>query len=208
MNRRNADLLKKLGLLVVLVGLSLLFVACGGDSPTTPQDDPPAVNRAPDVPGIDTAAGTPANGATDVATTVTLHWTCSDADGDALTYTVYWGSTATPSAVSTDQSNTSYGPISMVGSTTFYWQIAATDPDGETTASPVWNFTTIAPAAEVVTVPGTPSGPATGLTQQDLTFSSSAVSSSLGHSLTYQFDWGAGELATDHASPSGTPAGP
>lgn len=183
---------RRIGVLALLLGLILVFSACSSDDPVAPVKDDPVVNRAPGAPTIDTASGAPADGAVDVPQNITLHWNCTDADGDNLTYTVHFGNSNTPAAVSSDQTATSYGPVSMVVGTTFYWQVVATDPDDATTASPVWSFTTVGPGAETVTVPGTPAGPANGETGATLTYTVTGSTSNLGHTVGYTFDWGDG----------------
>ena len=182
--------LRKPGILVVLIILALTLVSCGSDDPVTPITTP--ANRAPGAPTIDTAAGTPANGAVDIPTSVTLNWKCTDADNDVLSYTVHFGSTDTPAVVSADQAGTSYGPIAMINEATFYWQIVAKDPDGETTASPVWSYTTVAAGVEAVSVPGAPTGSATGESGESLLFNANGSVSSESHAVEYQFSWGDG----------------
>ncbi len=190
MNFSKDNPLRKPGILVVLIILALTVVSCGSDDPVAPT--PPPGNRAPGAPTIDTAAGAPADGAVDVPTSMTLTWKCTDPDKDVLSYTVHFGPTDTPAAVSTDQAGTSYGPVSMVHNTTFYWQIIAKDPDGETTASPVWSFTTVVTGVEGVSIPSTPTGSATGETGESLLFSATGAVSSQGHAVEYQFSWGDG----------------
>ena len=192
MNFSKENPLRKPGILVVLILMALMVVSCGGDDPAAPENDDPPANRAPGVPTIDTAAGTPADGAVDVPTSVTLNWKCTDPDNDVLSYTVHFGPTDTPEVVSTDQAGTSYGPIAMVNENTFHWKIVAKDPDGETTSSPVWSFATVAEGVEVVSVPGTPTGSATGETGESLLFSATGSVSSEGHAVEYQFSWGDG----------------
>ena len=190
MNFSKETPLKKPGILVVLIILALTVVSCGSDDPVAPTKLPD--NRAPGAPTIDTAAGTPADGAVDVPTTVTLHWKCTDPDNDVLSYTVYFGSTDTPGVVSADQAGTSYGPIAMVNERTFHWKIVAKDPDGETTSSTLWNFTTVAAGVETVSAPGTPTGDSIFTVDASGSFNTTSATSSLDHTVEYRFDWGDG----------------
>jgi len=88
----------------------------------------------------------PTNGATGVETSADLSWTCSDPDGDPITYDVYFGTTNPPTTrVSSNQIGTTYDPGTLGSSTTYYWQIVAKDNivwDIGYTSGPVWSFTT------------------------------------------------------------------
>ena len=96
----------------MLMLVTFVFVTCGDDpAPTTSN------NHAPGEPAI---SGAPASGATGVSITPTLNWTCTDADGDALVYTVLFGTSATPPVVSTDQAASSYSPATLAYSTVYY----------------------------------------------------------------------------------------
>ena len=86
---------------------------------------------------------TPGNGAINQNTNTTLSWTCSDPNGDPLTYDIYLGTTNNPSLVSSSQSNTSYDPGQLNENTTYYWKTVAKDNQGGTTSGPVWSFSTI-----------------------------------------------------------------
>ncbi len=86
---------------------------------------------------------TPSDGATGVSINADLGWSCTDPEGDALTYDVYFG-TANPPAtiIANDQSGTTCDPGLLQYSTTYYWRVDATDANGATTQGTVWSFTT------------------------------------------------------------------
>jgi hypothetical protein len=96
------------------------------------------VHSAPATPVLTT----PANNATAVnSTTAALVWTCTDPEGFALTYDVYFGTTATPSVVASGISAATYAPTMAYG-TVYYWKIVAHDPYGGVSTSAVNTFTT------------------------------------------------------------------
>ena len=189
----KADLWRKTGILAAMVFLALAVVSCGDDDPVAPVDPPG--NRAPGTPVINTPAGGPADGATGISLAAVLHWTCPDADGDVLAYTVHFGTVAAPPVVSADQAGTSYDPASLDFDTKYYWKIVAKDPDGETSTSTVWDFTTAAQAVETVSQPDPPTGPDAGLVGESLEFTASGATSSFGAPVEYRFDWGGGDLS-------------
>ncbi len=81
----------------------------------------------------------PANGATDLATSTALTWTPSTG---ASTYDVAFGTSNPPAVVSTNQAGTAYTPAAALAyATTYYWQITAKGAGGST-SGPVWSFTT------------------------------------------------------------------
>ena len=110
----------------------------------------------PNTPPLSPVNINPANGAKDVKTTSTLSWTCNDPDGDVLVYDVYFGTSATPTLVSSNQADTSYNPGTMNYSTTYYWKVVAKDPRGGIKEGSVWSFTT---SAEPNNPPQVPSNP-------------------------------------------------
>ncbi len=97
-----------------------------------PGNDPPATPSNP----------SPSNQSTDVSITTDLSWTCSDPDGDTLTYDVYFGTSETPTKVASNITSTTYDPGTLQYNTTYYWKIVAWDDNGASTSSPVWSFTT------------------------------------------------------------------
>ena len=186
-----------------LILMAVAFVMAGfagcKDDPAAPAQTP--ANRAPGEPAINTGAGAPADGATGRSISTILHWTCSDPDGDALTFEVFFGQNADPPSVATDHASMSYTPA-LAYSTTYYWKIIAEDPDGETTSSAIWSFTTMDEPAETVSVPDTPTGPASGDTGASLSYSTGGATNSLGHSVEYRFDWDDGSYSAWSASTS------
>lgn len=122
---------QKASILASVFCLSVMFVifGCGGG------------NNPPNTPEIIS----PADGATNQALDVDLNWSCSDPDGDQLTYDIFFGTASTPPSAATNVSNTVFDPGSLGYFTKYYWEIRAVDEMGDTTSSDVWSFTTIQP---------------------------------------------------------------
>ena len=115
---------------LICAAFVVFIAACAGIAPGI-------LNQPPNAP----SNSTPTDNATDVDIDVTLSWTCSDPDGDTLTYNVYFGTASTPTIVATVTTE-SYDPGSLNYNTKYYWKIVAKDGKGGQTSSPVWNFTT------------------------------------------------------------------
>ncbi|MBU0496817.1 MAG: PKD domain-containing protein [Candidatus Thermoplasmatota archaeon] len=94
-------------------------------------------NHPPNSP----SSPTPTNHAIDVSLSSSLKWQANDPDTDTLTYDIYFGITATPPKVVTQQAGRSFTP-NLQEQTHYYWQIVAWDPYEESTKSPLWEFTT------------------------------------------------------------------
>ena len=84
----------------------------------------------------------PANGSTNIGADTTLSWSCSDPDGDLLTYDVYFGDSNPPPLVSPGQPDTMYTPGILEYDTIYYWRIVAFDIHGDSTEGQAWSFTT------------------------------------------------------------------
>jgi len=178
-------------LVLAALFLTVFVASCGDEDPVAPPD----TNGAPTAPIINTAVGAPAHNADGVDLGVDLAWSCSDPDGDALTYTVRFGTASEPALVAENHAPSTYTPVGLVNGTTYFWQITASD-GAKSTSSPVWSFTTVAMAAETVTPPNTPTGEASGEVDISLSYSLTGGSSSEGHALEYSFDWDDGTTST------------
>ena len=89
----------------------------------------------------------PSNGATGVSTSLTLSWTGSNASS----YDVYFGTSPSPSYVTTT-TGTTYSASGLNNNTTYYWKIVARNACGDLTPGPVWSFTTVGGTGTPVTV--------------------------------------------------------
>jgi hypothetical protein len=117
-----------LAVALVTSTLAIPFLPRTGAEPLTPPNKP----SNPD----------PTDNSTGVSISAVLSWNCSDPDGDALTYDVYFGIKSPPSIVKNNISTTTYNPGTMNYSTKYYWQIVAWDNHSETSIGPQWEFTT------------------------------------------------------------------
>ncbi len=115
------------------------------DVPATPVNQVPNTPHTPD----------PQNGASNVSTQKVLSWQGGDPDGDAVTYTVAFGSASPPPQVGTTTTPI-YTPTLDPG-TMYYWQITASDGIS-TSVGATWHFTTSTsvPANQAPNVPNTP----------------------------------------------------
>ncbi len=97
-----------------------------------------AVNDAPEVP----YSPNPANNLGSVSLSKTLSWSCSDPDGDTITYSIYFGKTSSNIDFKKNQTSKTYNPGLLDKNTNYYWKIIAKDPEGLITEGPIWNFKT------------------------------------------------------------------
>ena len=91
------------------------------------------------VPGCATNLS-PANGATGVVRSPTI--TFSSGSGVTTGYDVYFGTSATPPLVSSNQPGQSYMPAGLATTTTYYYQIVPRNANGPATGCSVSSFTT------------------------------------------------------------------
>jgi len=101
---------------------------------TTSLSNPPLTPSSP----------SPADGAKQQKSSITLSWTGGDPDSsDTVSYDVYLGPRQTPSLVKSNTSETSYKPAALLRpGATYYWKIVSRDNNGFETEGPVWSFTT------------------------------------------------------------------
>lgn len=130
-------------LLIAFGSLLLLIGSCAKDD---------EINLAPG----NVTLTTPSNNATNIALDAALNWqTTTDPDGDVVVYDVYFGTDANPvNVASANQAGTSYAPI-LTANSTYYWKVVAKDPNGGSSQSATWSFSTLnnGPGSVVLTAP-------------------------------------------------------
>jgi DNA-binding beta-propeller fold protein YncE len=95
-------------------------------------------NRPPNAP----SGPNPANGAAGVDVNKDVSWSCSDPDGDPLTYDVYFGTSSEPPLKKSGHTSKTYDPGTLNKNTKYYWKIVAKDNHAHATPGPIWYFTT------------------------------------------------------------------
>ncbi len=108
------------------------YAADGFTITVTEQNNPPAVPGSP----------SPASGSVDQELSIELSWTCSDSDGDALVFDIYFGSSSSPEKVASDIVANNWQSGDLSEGVTYYWKIVAKDSKGATSESSVWSFST------------------------------------------------------------------
>jgi len=116
---------------IIICLLSIIY--CNGEGPTEPEQNTPP--NCPSYPS-------PSNGNTEVYTeNIILSWRGRDADGDTLTYSLYFDTLSNPKLCSSRQPNTAYLPDSLIPLTRYYWRVVAYDNE-DSTEGPLWWFAT------------------------------------------------------------------
>jgi len=136
--------MKIIVLSLVLTTATFISMSCDGENDPVASES----NASPSQPEIDIASGAPGNDVTVGTNSVLLKWTCSDPDGDALVYDVYFGTESDPELCSESQARQSYDSGELQSYARYYWRVVAKDCQGHSTGSPVWSFATSAVEAE------------------------------------------------------------
>ena len=76
-------------------------------------------------------------------------WSCSNPDGDGLTYDIYFRTTSNSLLRISNHTGSSYNPETLQYNAKYYWKIAAKDGRGRETEESVWKFTTESESALV-----------------------------------------------------------
>lgn len=129
--------MKTFSFTIVIVCLCFLSVISCKESGENDKD----TNEPPTLP----ANPTPSDGDTGVSVSQLLRWTSTDPDpGDTLVYDVILCSANPPDSMIVSGWNLSnYSPGLLKVNTKYYWKVITHDSQGNTTAGPVWNFTTL-----------------------------------------------------------------
>jgi len=103
----------------------------------------PHPNRAPVLNIVQ-----PLNNAVNMPLNLFLQWNATDADGDSITYDLYFGDTANPPLIKQNISIETFQPnveFNLSYNTYYYWEVVAKDPKGAQTSSGILCFKTQAP---------------------------------------------------------------
>ncbi|MGK5090977.1 Calx-beta domain-containing protein [Deltaproteobacteria bacterium TL4] len=90
-------------------------------------------NSIPSTPSSPTISGT--------FSAIIASWSTNDADGDVLTYDVYWGTNANPPLVSSEQSTNIYAPLNLIYNQVYFWKVVVKDSYHAVAESPLWKYT-------------------------------------------------------------------
>ncbi len=102
------------------------------------QDETAPPNQPPEPP----SSPMPEDEAINQSIETNISWTCTDPEGDPLTYDIYFGTETTPPLVAIAQTETTYDPGTLEDNTEYFWKIVAHDDYDNTTEGSVWCFTT------------------------------------------------------------------
>jgi formylglycine-generating enzyme required for sulfatase activity len=108
-------------------------------------------NHPPTIP----SSPSPADSALGQFLNPMLIWSCTDPDGDAITYDVFLDSSNPPTTqIATKHRAATLSYTGLSSNTTYFWKVNAKDSKGATTTGTVWRFTTV-----TNNPPATPSNP-------------------------------------------------
>lgn len=132
-----------------------IIIGCGNENVTDTSK-----NQLPNIP----SDPSPSTGTINVETNPQLTWQCSDPDGDSLIYDIYFGISLDLSLLDSNLTQNTYTPGQLDEKVTYYWKIVAKDIYNDTTAGPIWHFSTYGNLPP--TVPSDPNPP-DGAANQD-----------------------------------------
>ncbi len=123
-----------------------------------------------------------------------ITWTSTGTVGNLdIIYSTNSGSSWNPVVTGTANDGSYAWTIPNTPSTTCYVQVLENDGTPNDSSNAVFTITTS--TTETVSAPTTPSGPATGVIATSYAYSTGGATSSLGHSIQYQFDWDDGSTS-------------
>ena len=97
-----------------------------------------SINQPPEPP----SSPIPADGSENQSIEYNVSWTCTDPEGDTLTYDIYFGIAVSPPLVATGRIETTYNPGILEINTEYFWKIVVHDNFYNTTEGTVWSFIT------------------------------------------------------------------
>ena len=113
----------------------------------------------------------PSNRLTNLSTIQTLRWSCSNPDNDLLFYYLYLDVNPQPArCVLTNSPNNYFQTARLDSARVYYWRVVAKNAHGDSTSSPVWQFSTATRAVSV------DPGPTTRFPELDSDFLGSSIS--------------------------------
>ncbi len=96
------------------------------------------VNQPPNTP----SNPSPADGTGGVSSTATISWTCTDPDGDPITYDVYLDTSNPPTTLIENDISASSATPTLLEDTIYYWYVVAYDDSLLSATSQIWIFAT------------------------------------------------------------------
>ena len=97
-----------------------------------------AANQPPTTP----SNPNPSDGATGVSLSPTLSWTCTDPNGDAVGYDLYFGTSSLSMNLLHSGNGTSITLNGLSNNQNYYWKVIAYDSHNASSEGPVWHFNT------------------------------------------------------------------
>ena len=77
---------------------------------------------------------------TDASTQVELRWSCSDPDGDPMSYDIYLGTNNPPTTLVADDQTDNFYLTSYPNDANIYWRVVAFDKNDNSIAGPTWDL--------------------------------------------------------------------